>query len=446
MEQTLKERKLKVVIVGGSLAGLLNGIMLSNLGHDVHILEQSHKAIREDFAAGMNIGFNGKRFFADYDRHKSDFYLSSKYNYVLDKESNPVHRFPVPLFLTRWPALYYRLRAMFDGTQSPFIPSPQPTRALEVKTGKVLLDPGKRVIGASLSSDGVVRVEYESSMPGESKVAGTGGTVEADFVVDSSGANSVVLHQHRPNLKKDYSGFVGWRGAVAESEVSEQTRQLFRKEESPFFITGYSSGYAFCVGYTMPGENGTTEPGKRYLNVIVYQAVNEGSTFFNTIMTDSDGHFHRGTLPRGKMSTATRDILKDLAKSTLDPAFQEIFVKTEEPFLTAIFDCFNPNLRALNDRLVWVGEAATLMRPTGGRAFDMCAEQSLLLRRVMQGEITLAEWEVAVHRARMDAYYFCRLLSDYYLSSRLRYLMTVVEVAVLGRAQRFWKWWTAARA
>lgn len=53
--------------IGGSLAGLMHGIMVKRLGHDVHLLEQTLSSTRTDHAAGIGTGPQGSQFLKEHD-------------------------------------------------------------------------------------------------------------------------------------------------------------------------------------------------------------------------------------------------------------------------------------------------------------------------------------------------------------------------------------------
>lgn len=62
--------------IGGSLTGLLNGVMLKQLGHNVRILEQNVFSERANHAAGMGTGPQGFQFLNTHDRVKEKYSFS----------------------------------------------------------------------------------------------------------------------------------------------------------------------------------------------------------------------------------------------------------------------------------------------------------------------------------------------------------------------------------
>lgn len=114
------ESPMNVVIIGGSLAGLMHGIMIKRLGHNVRILDQSISSIRTDHAAGMGTGRDDLEFFKEHDIDPHQYSFNCPGMQRLDKNANIEHRLNIPLNLTSWNVLYYRLRANFDSFKAAF--------------------------------------------------------------------------------------------------------------------------------------------------------------------------------------------------------------------------------------------------------------------------------------------------------------------------------------
>ena len=49
-----------------------------------------------------------------------------------------------------------------------------------------------------------------------------------------AGANSRIREILEPEAKRQYSGYVAWRGTVVESEISEESRKTFGQMTSSF--------------------------------------------------------------------------------------------------------------------------------------------------------------------------------------------------------------------
>ena len=219
--------------VGGSLAGLLHGVMFKRLGHDVHLLEQSRSWTRTNHAAGMGTGPRGVEYFKVHDLCKQPYAFPCPGFQILDRDGRVKRLTGPPLNLTGWDTLYLRLRANFDGLKSEHYP--EPPRASETD-GKAFYDLGKRAT-AAIYHDSLVTIEYDNLKDGGS------GTLLADLVILADGSNSMIRHALLPQLKNTYSGYVAWRGIVPERDVSESTRRLFDKRFNVFALKrGYIVG------------------------------------------------------------------------------------------------------------------------------------------------------------------------------------------------------------
>jgi len=223
----------KVVIVGGSLAGLFTGIVLLRLGHNVTILERTPASDLRDQGAGISLyialppiqnsleklGTSGSPvvdFLEQYDRTKTGTVVSDTMQFVNRDGSvkMKLYREGVTGKLASWVLLYNVCRANFDGGyEAGYID------AVEKKDGDGVATylSGVQVTGLQEAGD-VVEVEYESK---EGK-----GSMEADIVIGADGPSSTVRKLLLPEAERTYAGYVAWRGTVKESLLSEETRSF----------------------------------------------------------------------------------------------------------------------------------------------------------------------------------------------------------------------------
>lgn len=188
--------------------------------------------------------------------------------------------------------------------------------------------------------------------------------------------------------------------------------------------------------YVMPGENGSLKTGERLLNWVWYFNCPEGSQDLKENMTDVDGHRHRNTLPVGKMRPEVWAKLKAHAAGVLEPSFLELINKTTEPFISTVRDCASPLASFFDGRLLLVGEALTLMRPHTGMSFSHAAVNCLLLQKVFEGEISLADWEREVLRYAektrllsmvLGNYFQCGIMSPTFLFSLIGWIFALAR-------------------
>ena len=173
-----------------------------------------------------------------------------------------------------------------------------------------------------------------------------------------------------------------------------------------------------------------------------------GSKGYNENLTDTDGHTHRNTLPMGKMNPAVWQKQRDRAAPAMAPAFLELVNKTTLPFVSAIRDRGSPRASFLDGKVLFVGEALTLMRPHTGMSFNHSAFNCLALQKVLRGELTLQDWEREVlewgrwHSSLATAvglYFLRHVWSPIFMLSVIKFILTFLR-------QRFGGWLRVLRA
>ena len=220
--------------VGGSLTGLMHGIMVKRLGHKVRILERSVSSDRSGLAAGMSMGPKGREFLETYDSVKQPYSIPCPGPVILDGKMNVKRRVNNPFGLTSWDTLYYRLRANFDGLRSEYCPNPP---LLPETEGEATFEQGKQVTDVTLSGQQVT-LGFDNLLDGSS------GTCQADLVIAADGSFSSVRQRFAPVVNRRYAGYVAWRGTVPEEVVSQETREAM---DQGFIAYEMPAGY--IVGY-----------------------------------------------------------------------------------------------------------------------------------------------------------------------------------------------------
>ena len=150
----------------------------------------------------------------------------------------------------------------------------------------------------------------------------------------------------------------------------------------------------WCHRYTIPGANGSLKPGERMLNLAWYCNCSEDA--LTDILTDVNGHKHRHSLPSGKIREEVWSKQKAVAEKFLPPPFLELIHKIQQPFVTVISDTTASKASLFSGKLLVVGDALTLFRPHNALSSDQAAFDCLQLKKVLQGDTTLSEWEARV--------------------------------------------------
>ena len=158
-------------------------------------------------------------------------------------------------------------------------------------------------------------------------------------------------------------------------------------------------------------------------------------------MTDATGKKHRNTLPIGKMSPTVWNKQKDIASKTLPSAFAELIRKTTQPFITIVNDIASSQASFFDGRLLLVGDALVPFRPHVACSTNQAALNALLLEKMLNGDINLAQWERQVlnyaHATRLRSITWGNWYQVGYLAwalSQAKYLLVVATQKVQG----FW--------
>lgn len=209
--------------VGGSLAGLMHGIALKRLNHDVHILERNPPSMQESQGAGISAMKDVQAFLHQYDVSKRPYSVTSPGVQFLNKDMKVINSWQVVLQMTSWNVLYYRLRANFDGLTSPYCPDlPE---GLTQDGGKTIYDHEKTVTNISYTNEAIM-VEFADK--------DGGGKLEADLLITADGSGSKIRRMLQPGLDRKYAGYVCWRGTVIERDLSKKTRETFGDKTTIF--------------------------------------------------------------------------------------------------------------------------------------------------------------------------------------------------------------------
>ena len=224
----------------------MHGIMIKRLGHSVRIVDQNPSSFRTDHAAGMGTGPQGLDFLQQYDLCKTSYSFASPGFQYLDKDGKIKRLSDIPLNLTRWTVLYYRLRANFDAFRSDYCL--EPPQAAETD-GKAVYEVGKRATNVAYAGD-LVTVELDDIVNGGHIVT------HANFVIVADGSYSTIRQKMLPNIRDRYSGYVAWRGIVPEKNVSRETQGMFDEKFTVFEMKrGYIVGYVkLPVDDQLPGK------------------------------------------------------------------------------------------------------------------------------------------------------------------------------------------------
>lgn len=390
---------MQVVVVGGSLAGLMSAIPLIRMGHRVTILERSPTPLLHEQGAGIVAGGETLQFWSRFQvpGRQRDISVRSRERCYLDKEGQVIDREAWEQNMTSWDLLYYLGRAVFDGVESDYLPKEAEGGVRKEMNGGA---PGKGVyaygrnVKAIREAGDRVEIDFEHVGDGAEEKSGT---LTADFLIAADGPSSTLRHMLIPSAsERVYVGYVAFRGTVPENSLSSSAADVFVER-----FTFYHGPGCQILAYTIPGPAGSLEKGHRLVNWVWYWNYPQDSPELAELMTDIDGKRHRFTLPSGgKMQPHVWERQKEIATAVLPPQFAELVHKTQNPFVQAITDLRPPPPetkvgRLLNGKAVIVGDALSGFRPHTAASTSQAALHALLLEKVWKGELSWDEYEKA---------------------------------------------------
>jgi 2-polyprenyl-6-methoxyphenol hydroxylase-like FAD-dependent oxidoreductase len=205
--------------IGGSVAGLLQGLQLKRNGTNVIVLEQDPSKDRHSHESGVTIGPSVVALLNKYDATGRPAAIFAEYMSLAWRKRLRVINRPYPHHMSNWGCLYLILRANFDGMKSETVREPP---APKKGDGTVEYRSAKRAVGLSYDKPkGIVTVQYIDVTTGEE------GSVSAEMVIAADGVHSSVARIMRVPIRKDYAGYIAWRGTVPERLLSPETIEYF---------------------------------------------------------------------------------------------------------------------------------------------------------------------------------------------------------------------------
>ncbi|RDW63793.1 hypothetical protein BP6252_11338 [Coleophoma cylindrospora] len=187
-----------VIIVGGSVAGLLQGLQLKRSGSNVIVLEQDPSKDRHSHESGVSIGPTVVSLLEKYDATGRPAAIPTQFMSAAWRQRLRVVNTTWPHNMSNWGCLYLILRANFDGMASETVPCPPPPKPTD---GNVEYRGGKRVTGVSYNPEkGLVRVQFVDVTTAEES------SVTAEMVIAADGVHSTVRKLLQIPTRETYAG------------------------------------------------------------------------------------------------------------------------------------------------------------------------------------------------------------------------------------------------
>lgn len=344
----------RVIIAGGSIAGLFAGALLQRRGFAVDVFERSGEALAsrgagivshpELFDALAQVG-------ATLDGSVGVEVVG---RIVLGRDGAPVGEHALPQIMLSWDRLYGLLRTAFP---------PQHYHA------------------------GQAIERFDQDEAGVTVHLAAGTRERADWLIGADGIRSTVRRRLLPDLEPAYAGYIAWRGLIEEAAMSAAARAVLGERLMFCLPPGEQ-----MLGYPVPGADEAAVPAARRYNVVWYRPADE-ETALPRLLTGQDGRRYDLSIPpRQVAADAVRQLHAD-ADALLAPCCAEVVHLSREPFIQAIYDLASPRL--VLGRVILIGDAAFVARPHAGMGVTKAALDALTLSEALaaQGAGALSDWE-----------------------------------------------------
>jgi 2-polyprenyl-6-methoxyphenol hydroxylase-like FAD-dependent oxidoreductase len=337
-------RQRRALIIGGSMSGLLAGMMLARRGWRVDVFERAgeelsgrgagivaqSELIARLTALGLDIEALG---------------VKVTTRQLIDAAGCVAATMTCPQVLTAWERVYRILRDAF--------PAEHYHRGRGLKA-------------------------FEQDAAGARAVFNDGGHAEGDVLIGADGLRSTVRQHCLPAVAPVYAGYVAWRALLAESAFPPPIhRALF--DAMTFCLP---PGEQF-LGYPVAGPDNDLRPGHRRYNVVWYRPADE-ATELRQLLTDERGVTHAIAIPPPLVPRAAIGAMRDAAERLLAPQLRAVVRLIEEPILQPIYDLESPRLAF--GRVALIGDAACVARPHVGAGVAKAADDAFALAEALDAD------------------------------------------------------------
>ena len=334
----------RAVVVGGSVSGLLAGLLLHQHDWTVDVYERVESEL-----AGRGAGIVAQPELIERLRRlgidTSSLGVEITTRKMYDAPGKLIHTCECPQVLTAWERVYRKLREAFPAA---------------------LYHRGKGVAHFE-QTERAVAVHFTD-----------GARVEADLLIGADGIRSTVRQQCLPALSPLYSGYVAWRSLIAEEDFPPDIhRELFN-----YMSFCLPPGEQF-LGYPVTGADEDLRPGHRRYNVVWYRPAEE-KTKLQWLLTDERGVTHSISIPPPLIQRAAITEMRADAERLVAPQLLAVARLIGAPILQPIYDLETP--RMAFGRVAIIGDAAFVARPHVAAGVAKAADDAAALVAALAAE------------------------------------------------------------
>lgn len=364
--------KRRAVVIGGSMSGLLNGLLLRRAGWTVDIYERVESEL-----SGRGAGIVAQAELIERLRRLGlpidNLGVHITTRKILDVSGHFTHSYECPQVLTAWERVYRLLRDAFP--------------------------PEHYHRGRSFTGFTQDAAKVTAHFSGGEKV-------DADVLVGADGIRSTVRQQAAPQIAPLYAGYSAWRALIAESAFPPDVhRDLFA-----FMTFALPPGEQF-LGYPVAGPDNDLRPGHRRYNIVWYRPADE-NTKLPWLLTDESGTTHTISIPPPLIRREVVAEMRADAERLFGPQFRQLARLMHEPILQPIYDMESPQMAF--GRAAITGDAAFVARPHVAAGVSKAADDAAALADALSAERDVA--------AALNRYQAARLRENFRIIERARHL------------------------
>ncbi|WP_233887132.1 FAD binding domain-containing protein [Paraburkholderia flagellata] len=356
---------MKVIIAGGSIAGLAAALTLDCTGHDVEIYERSATPLRGQ-GGGVAVLRRMMAFLEQHGHHsRAMISVPTRRRRWIDRDGALTRDEPEMLPFSSWDAVYHSLCSTLPHERIRY---------------------GQTITGFNQDADGIdIHV---------GKCA-----VRADVLIAADGTGSTLRTRLFPGYAPSFAGYIAWRGIVDEADFDAEAIAVLVEN-----MTLHKAPGELFMAFLIPALDGSVAPGSRRFNWLWYR--NETDTeALRRHLTDRAGTVHHASIHAGQLSDRSVSTLRQLASERLPAVFAQLVLATRAPFVQAIFDALSPDFA--QGRVALVGDAACTVRPHTASGTSKAAADAVSLAQALAPDATdvvqrLADWS-AQRRAEVTS-------------------------------------------
>jgi 2-polyprenyl-6-methoxyphenol hydroxylase-like FAD-dependent oxidoreductase len=311
----------RALVIGGSVSGLLAGLLLRQHGWEVEVYERVESEL-----AGRGAGIVAQPELIERLRRlgldTAGLGVEITTRKMYEASGRLIHTCECPQVLTAWERVYRKLRDAFP---------------------PALYHRGKG-LARFAQDERAVTVHFSD-----------GSVAQADLLVGADGIRSTVRQQCLPELVPLYAGYVAWRALIAEDAFPPAIhRELFN-----YLSFCLPPGEQF-LGYPVTGADEDLRPGHRRYNVVWYRPAEEKSKL-QWLLTDESGVTHAISIPPPLIRREAIAEMRADAERLVAPQLLAVARLIDGPILQPIYDLETP--RMAFGRVAIIGDAAFVARP-----------------------------------------------------------------------------------